>query len=269
MRKIIPQVCRVVSNRKLNSSGAYFKIAVEGFKLSKRILPGQFVHVKVDPGNDPYFRRAFSVADFDKATGRLDIIYKIVGKGTSILGNMRKGDSLDLIGPLGNHFNKPGKNKNLVMVAGGVGLPPLLFYCRYLLNSGYPSKNIMFLYGGRTNNELVELASLRRLGVEFIPCTDDGSYGFHGLITEALKAKLPELDTNKTMLFGCGPEPMLEALQNLAIQHGYKGQLSLEAPMPCGIGVCLGCIKERLDRPKKYVRVCYDGPVFNIGEVKI
>ncbi|MFH1699483.1 MAG: dihydroorotate dehydrogenase electron transfer subunit [Candidatus Zixiibacteriota bacterium] len=269
MKKTVPQICKVISNRKLNSSGAYFKISVEGFKASREILPGQFVHVKVKPGNDPFFRRAFSIADFDKAAERLEIIYKVVGRGTSILGKMGKGDSLDVIGPLGNHFEKPGKSKSVVIVAGGVGLPPLLFLGQFLLDKGHSSKNIIFFYGGRTQNDLVELASLRRLGVDFIPCTDDGSYGFHGLITEALEEKLSVLDANKSILYGCGPEPMLEALQNLAIRHGYVGQLSLEAPMPCGVGVCLGCIKERLDQPKKYIRVCYDGPVFNIGEIKI
>lgn len=269
MKKIIPQLCRVVSNRKLNSSGAYFKIIVEGFKASKKILPGQFVHVKIDSGNDPYFRRAFSVANYNKSSGRLEIIYKVVGKGTSILKDMHKGDTLDLLGPLGNHFAKPGKNKNIVIVAGGVGLPPLYYFCKYLIDSGHNLKNIMFFYGGRTKDELVELTSLKRIGINFIPCTDDGSYGFHGLITEALQENLSQLDITKTVFYGCGPEPMLDALQNLAMQYGYKGQMSFEAPMPCGVGVCLGCIKERLDQPKKYVRVCYDGPIFNIGEVKI
>lgn len=269
MKKIISQNCLVVSNRRLNKAGLYFRLRVSGFAAARRIWPGNFVHVKVTQRLDPYFRRAFSIAGYDPVTGDLDIIYKIVGRGTALLGELHRGDSLDLIGPLGNRFTKPPKSSRAVIVAGGVGLPPLLYFAEQLIATGRDPASILFLYGGRTRDDLIELSRLRKLGVTLTACTDDGSYGFHGLVTVALFASLPEITPNTARVYGCGPEPMLAALQKMALKHNLTGEVSLEAPMPCGVGVCLGCIKPTLADPTRYVRVCYDGPVFSLGEVQI
>ena len=267
--KIKPQKCRIVQNRRLDKTGSYFSLRVADFKAARRIYPGSFVHIKVAEAIDPFFRRAFSIADFDAASGELEIIYKVIGRGTSILKHRTRGEELDLIGPLGNRFSPVSGTKTVVIVAGGVGFPPLYFWAKFLVERGHPPDRVLFFYGGRSKDDLVEMNRIRRLGIKFIPCTDDGSYGFHGFVTEALKNHLPRLDQKRTSVFGCGPEPMLAALQELALANGLTGEVSLEAPMPCGVGVCLGCVKPTLENPRKYVRVCHDGPVFRLGEVKI
>lgn len=269
MKPIVPQTCRIIRNRAVDASGAFYSLTVTGFRAAKRVFPGHFVHIKVRDALDPFFRRAFSVADYDAASGKLEIIYKVVGKGTSILGGKKKGDHLDLLGPLGNHFATVSKRKTIVIVAGGIGFPPLYYLAARLIHSGHAGSKILFFYGARTRNELVEMRRIRKLGVEFIPCTDDGSYGQAGFVTAAVADRLETLDPQRTVVFACGPEAMLATLQDLALERGFSGEVSLEAPMPCGIGVCLGCIKPRRDNPRQYVRVCYDGPVFALGEVRM
>jgi len=269
MRKITPQSCIVCANKRLDTAGHYFRLTIDGFRSVRKILPGHFVHIKVAPFRDPLFRRAFSVADYDKPSGTLEIIYKVMGKGTSLLAQIKKGDALDLIGPLGNCFSLPSKKKRVIMVAGGVGFPPLYFLSKHLIQTGHPENNILFFYGGRSRSDLVDLPRIRRLGVKLIPSTDDGTLGFQGFVTEAVEKRLAEIDSRNAVVYGCGPELMLAALQELASRHNLAGQVSLEAPMPCGVGVCLGCVKPTAADPARYVRICYEGPVFELGEIRL
>ncbi len=269
MKKIKAQHCRVIQNKQVGKNGDYYSLKFDEFRVSRSIWPGNFLHVKVTDTVDPLFRRAFSVADYDPERGVLEIIYKVVGRGTSILSQKKKGDRIDIIGPLGNRFSSPGRKKTAVLVAGGIGFPPMYFLAKNLVNRGHDKRKILFIYGGRSKTDLIEMQRIRRLGVDLIPCTDDGSYGFKGFVTGALADRIDQLDTAQTFVWGCGPEPMLAALQDMALDIGLIGEISLEAPMPCGVGVCLGCIKATLDNPRKYVRVCYDGPVFKLGEIKI
>jgi dihydroorotate dehydrogenase electron transfer subunit len=269
MKKIAPQQCRVKENRRLDKSGAYYSIKLTGFAPARRVYPGQFVHIRVTGAFDPLFRRAFSIADFNSDFGELEIIYKVVGKGTGILGTKKKNDRIDVLGPLGNRFSTIPKRKTVVIVAGGVGLPPLYFLAKRLIGDGHPGDGILFFYGGRSKADLIAMNRVRALGVDFIPCTDDGSYGFKGFVTEAVMQRLAALKKSRTHICACGPEPMLAAVQESARRTGFVGEMSLEAPMPCGVGVCLGCIKRTTGTPQRYVRVCYDGPVFRLGEVRL
>jgi dihydroorotate dehydrogenase electron transfer subunit len=269
VKRVVPQSCTVVQNKRLGTVGSNYRLTIAGFSPARPIHPGQFVHIRVADTIDPYFRRAFSIGGYDPAAGELEIIYKVVGKGTTVLSRKKRGDAIDLIGPLGNRFANYSKKQTVLLVAGGIGLPPLLFLARHLLERGHPRENILFFYGGRTKDDLIERQRLRKLGVESILCTDDGSHGFHGFVTEAVAARIEMGSITRPIICGCGPEPMLAALQDYAMKHGIPGELSLEAPMPCGVGVCLGCIKPSLADPKKYVRVCYEGPVFPIGEVRL
>jgi len=269
MKKTIPRKTRVLSNRLLDKTGCYRSLQLTGFKPGRKIYPGNFVHLKVTDCLEPYFRRAFSVADYDSRTDCLEIIYKVVGRGTSLMADYQKGDTVDLIGPLGNRFTFPGKKKTAMIVAGGVGLPPLFYLSQQMLAAGHDPDRILFFYGGRSREDLIRLSHIKKQGVRFYPCTDDGSFGYKGFVTEAVRDHLPDIDRKNIMIYGCGPEPMLAALQDLALNENLAGEISLEAPMPCGVGVCLGCVKPRLDQPGHYVRVCYEGPVFKMGEVKL
>ena len=252
--------------KKRDLKNDYFSLVFAPFSGAKSIKPGQFVHIRL-PSTDIYFRRAFSVASVNPAKKEVEIIFKVFGRGTKILGKIRKGESLDLLGPLGVPFSFPAKNEKAVIVAGGVGFPPLMFLAEKMIEKGHHPKQIEFFYGGRSKTELVELSRLKKLGIQLHLSTDDGSAGTKGLVIGPVEQYLKKHLKEKMKLFGCGPEKMLKAVDELGLKYDIKGQLALEALMPCGIGICLGCVVHL--KAGGYARVCCGGPVFEIGVVNI
>ena len=264
MTKLTCEDTLVVKKRDLKND--YFSLVLAPFSGAKSIKPGQFVHIRL-PSTDIYFRRAFSVASVNPVKKEVEIIFKVFGRGTKILGKMRKGDSLDLLGPLGVPFSFPNKKERAVIVAGGVGFPPLMFLAEKMIERGHNPKQIEFFYGGRSKTELVELSRLKKMGIKLHLSTDDGSAGTKGLVIGPVEKYLKKHLNEKLKLFGCGPEKMLKAVDELGLKYDIKGQLALEALMPCGVGICLGCVVPL--KAGGFARVCCDGPVFEIGVVNI
>ena len=252
----------LVKHRNLKND--YFAFTFAPFTKAANCKPGAFVHLRL-PSSDVYFRRAMSVAGVNPEKKELEIIFKIFGRGTRILSGYHKATQVGLLGPLGNNFTPPSKNETAVIIAGGVGFPPLLFLVTDLLRRGFDPQNIEFFYGGRTSHDILERTRIRKLGVNFRPATDDGSFGEKGLVTEIVENYINSNPGRKLRLYGCGPEAMLKATDDLGRKYRLPGQISLEAPMPCGYGVCLGCIVPL--RKGGNARVCAEGPVFDIGEV--
>lgn len=261
MSKIVVEEVKLT--RRVDHGGGYYTMALSGFTKLRAFRPGQFVHVRI-PHSDVYFRRAFSVYDIDFKAGTFSIIFKVFGRGTSLMAGMKAGDILDILGPLGNGFKLPTKRDNSILVAGGIGMPPIYLLAGRMIEKGYDPERILFFYGGTTRSDLVDLAKIKKLGCRVIASTDDGSYGFKGLVTAAMENEL-DLSSRKYKVYACGPEGMLRAVGSLAGKYGLSGQMSLEAPMPCGVGICLGCILPL--REGGYTRVCRDGPVYNLDEV--
>jgi dihydroorotate dehydrogenase electron transfer subunit len=235
------------------------------FSKVSAIKPGQFVHLKI-PQCRIYFRRAFSVYDINREEKSIDIIFKVFGRGTSAMARMKKGDRVDILGPLGNGFTLPRKTEWAIMIAGGIGMPPIYLLARRLLERKHRSDRMVFFYGANTKSELADIGRVRRLGIKVIATTVDGSAGARGMVTVAVTDWLQSHQGQKK-IFACGPEGMLQAIDSLALERKIHGQLSLEAPMPCGVGICLGCVRPL--RSGGYTRVCRDGPVYDIGEVKL
>jgi dihydroorotate dehydrogenase electron transfer subunit len=208
-----------------------------------------------------------SVASVDVNRKELEIIFRVVGHGTAALAAYNRSMPIDILGPLGNRFDLPHKNDTVLIIAGGVGFPPLLYFATELVRRGFDPRQIEFFFGGRTASDILERARLKRLGVHFHPVTDDGSFGRKGLVTDAVEDHLSANPEVQVRLYGCGPEPMLKAVDELGQRNELPGQLSFEAPMPCGFGVCLGCVIPL--RTGGHARVCCDGPVFRIGEVAL
>ncbi len=230
--------------------------------------PGQFGMLACRPGRDPFLRRPYSlaaVAARDDGTA-CELLVKEVGTGSRALREAAVGGELQLLAPLGRGFDLAApKGGRAALVAGGIGLPPLLFAAERLAAAGRPFD--LFL-GAATAAELLLVERCQRavaaVGGELVLATDDGSRGERGVITEPLARRVAAGGAYTTVL-ACGPTPMLAALTRLAQSSRLDLQLSLEEPMACGVGVCLGCVVERADGRR--VPTCQEGPVFRANEL--
>ena len=211
-------------------------------------LPGQFINIKID---DCYLRRPISVADYDENT--ITIIYKIFGQGTEIMSKMTIGQKLDILTGLGNGFNKNQSGKMPLLIAGGVGTPPMYRLCKELIQDG---KQPIVVLGFNTKEEIFYENEFKSLGAEVHVSTVDGSYGTKGFVTDII-----EYLKDYTYYYACGPMPMLKAVYDKIDENG---QLSFEERMGCGFGACMGCSIETKNGTK---RVCKEGPVFRKEEI--
>ncbi|GBR77443.1 dihydroorotate dehydrogenase electron transfer subunit [Candidatus Termititenax dinenymphae] len=210
------------------------------------VQAGQFAALQI-PG--VYLRRPFSIHDADGTT--LSFLIKIVGKGTQKLAELKTGDKISVIYPLGNGFIL--SDKPAVLAGGGCGIAPLLLLAKQLKNK--PT----VILGGRTKADIVQLDAFAEYA-EVKVTTEDGTLGTKGFVT----AELTSLSQD-TAVYACGPEPMLRALHKLAKEKKFELQLSLEAMMGCGIGACLGCVTDT--KKDGHVCVCTEGPVFKAEEL--
>ncbi len=235
--------------------------------LAAQARPGHFVNVRGDEsGLDPFLRKPFSIYTADTQTGNISLLFSVVGAVTTAMARKRPGDTLDLVGPLGGHVFAPPADKDAlhILVGGGYGVPPLVFLSRTLLETN-PLSDMAFLIGARTKDLLLCEAELRTAGVPTHTATDDGSHGTSGRVTDVLLPMLTQNAHRPVAVYCCGPTPMMRAVGELCAAHLVPCQLSVEVAMPCGIGVCMGCVLDLADGRR--VRCCVDGPVFQATEV--
>lgn len=229
--------------------------------------PGQFVNLKVGNGFDPLLRRPFSIHRILGAD-TLQVVFKIIGKGTSALANLHCGQSVSLVGPLGNHFEF---GTAMCLVGGGLGIAPLVYLSQTILERK-PTIKLRVILGARTRDELACFSEeFHAMGIETHLATDDGSLGHHGLVTDLLHATLGEEEAWQVCC--CGPHLMMKSVAAICRQHGWPCQVSLETMMACGISACLGCAVEASPTNSKakigqYLHVCQDGPIFFEGDIK-
>ena len=249
----------IISNREI-APGCFLMELEWGSAF--RAEPGQFLHVRCAGDNYPLLRRPLSIHRL-RGSSQLEIFYQVVGRGTAILSGRKAGESLDVIGPLGNHFRIEKEVERQVLVAGGMGVAPLVFLADRM--RGRRGTRHAFL-GAKTRDLLLEEERIASLGFEMHLATEDGSAGFRGLVSEALAEWLGERE-ERTALYACGPFAMLAAVARLAGQRGIPCQVSLENFMGCGVGACRGCAVEVKGDKPHYLRVCRDGPVFLAGQI--
>ncbi|MFH0827808.1 MAG: dihydroorotate dehydrogenase electron transfer subunit, partial [Candidatus Omnitrophota bacterium] len=247
--------------------GQYYKMAVDSKFISQRVLPGQFVMVKISEGGDILLRRPLSVHRVDE--DKFELFYEVAGKGTEILSRRKAGDYIDVIGPLGNGFTCPRVSKRFVsqvLVAGGIGVAPLVLLAQRLsTNPGISSAGkITVLIGARVKQQVLCEKEFKKIGCEVKIATDDGSQGFCGRVTALLEKLLRTTNYQLYTIYACGPKPMLTEISRISCQYNISAQVSLEAHMACGIGACLGCV---VNTKTGYKRVCQDGPVFRADEI--
>lgn len=257
----------VAANRPL--SGGYFVLELTTAAPNPIVdaRPGQFVMLRGEWGRDLLNGRAFSVLEaIDER--RFSVLLKVFGRGTALLQAMQVGDRLTATGPLGHGFPAPSPGRKQLLVAGGVGLPPLHLQARVAARAGLAGQVEMF-YGGRSAADLVLTEDLERWAIPTTLATEDGSRGVAGRVTAPLIERLDRaaVEGEAVEILACGPTPMLEALRTLALAREVAAHLCLEEMMACGFGVCLGCAVP-VYGPKPYKYCCTDGPVFEAREVR-
>jgi dihydroorotate dehydrogenase electron transfer subunit len=243
------KACEIISNEEICAN--YFELKVKVGSISKYCLPGQFFMIGV-PG--VFLRRPISV--FDAQEEILSFLYKVVGKGTTILSKMQSGN-LQFLGPLGKGYDLDiYKDLNHVIVAGGTGIASVHFLAAKLNKKG------TLYYGVGSKKDLLCIDKFKNMGWKVVISTEDGTIGYKGYITDILDRKVE----NNDVLFACGPMLMLKKVLHIAKEKGIKGFACLEEKMACGIGNCQGCAV-KIDGLMKMT--CKDGPVFKIEEVEL
>ncbi len=252
----------VISNEQLSPNSWRLLLAAQA--LAEQAQPGQFVQVRVTATYDPLLRTPLSMHDCDPAQGTLTLLYQTVGTSTRMLSRLQAGTEVDVLGPLGHGFVLPehGERGSAILLAGGIGVAPLLFLARELVKKHIDTS---LLFGARSAADLVGIADFEQIGVTVTCCTNDGSQGISGNVIDLLDNYLQSHVAGR--VFACGPIPMLKALQGLAKQRDLAAQLSLEAYMACGLGACLGCAVAVPGGG--FAHVCTDGPVFKESEVEL
>lgn len=248
---------------KIDAWGEYNLLTVASPRLAKAASPGQFVMIKVAPGPYPLLRRPLSI--HSREDDRLEFFFKTAGTGTAILAAKRPGETLDLLGPLGKGFQAPPvpEGKLACLVGGGRGIAPLFFLAADLHARGV---KVRVLYGGRTAADVALRARFEAQCYETSLATDDGSVGFHGLVTALFSREAAR--RRPDIVYACGPDPMFEALAREVRRLDVPAQFSLESIMGCGIGACWGCVKRiRTAAGEEWVKICEAGPVFDPAAV--
>ncbi len=243
--------CKLVKADKLTTD--VYDFTLDCPELAAKAVPGQFAQIRL-PGHA--LRRPISICGIDRERGTLRFVFQIRGQGTAELAEFQQGQEPEILAPLGNGFPIDPAKRTL-LVGGGIGVPPLLGCAAEL------KENAVAVLGFRSKNAVILERDFKAAGAKPLIATDDGSYGFHGLVTAL--AEKEEFET----VFACGPAPMLKAVRALAEQRKVPCFLSLEERMACGIGACLGCATPLLDESgnQYFGHVCKDGPVFDCRRV--
>lgn len=270
--------------------------------------PGQFIMVKPAGSLDPFLPRAYSILRVrhlrNKRSGHVvEILYKIMGKGSTALARLKPGDRVDILGPLGNGYHVPPGLTTALLVAGGIGVPPVVALAEALAESQLTAhgsqkgkagrrasfngqRKMITFVGGKTTDDVLCLTDFRKVGAKVHVATQDGSIGHRGLVVDLLEAYLQSQNNKQgSTIFACGPHPMLHAVAQIAERFQVPCQVSLEADMACGFGACMGCVipvKQSAISGQQsaeigpladsgqltaYKLCCKDGPAFDAREI--
>ncbi len=221
------------------------------------MFPGQFVEVRVDNSPTTFLRRPISINYVDRKKNELWLLIQMIGDGTRKMSELKSGDTLNLMYPLGNNFTIPEKqDKKLLLIGGGVGTAPMLYLGSELKKAGFFP---VFLLGGRSSGDLLQLDMFRQFGTVYTT-TEDGSDGEKGFVIHHSILKNNHFD----LIYTCGPKPMMKAVASYAKKSGTTCEVSLENTMACGIGACLCCVENTVDG---HICVCTEGPIFNVEKL--
>ncbi|MBD3291636.1 MAG: dihydroorotate dehydrogenase electron transfer subunit [Armatimonadia bacterium] len=240
----------------------HYLLTLDCPEIARSAQPGQFVHLRVGDGTDPLLRRPLSIMLTNPGAGEVQILMRTVGRGTNIVASHDEGVQYDLLGPLGTGWTPPEGDAEVMLVAGGIGVAPLIFLADSQ-RMARPQPYLRAIFGGATEEALVCWTEYSSRCDEFVVVTEDGSAGETGLATEVLAQKLDRRPA--AGVYACGPDGMLAAVARICADVGVPCQVSMEQWMGCGVGACLGCAIPASSGG--YVRVCTEGPVFDATEI--
>ena len=246
---------KLIANKRLNKE--FFILEVCGNSELPEFKPGQFVQVRIDGSTETFLRRPISIHDVDYERNSFKMLVQVVGKGTETLSNLRPGDSVNVVYPLGNSFSIPSNGEKVILIGGGCGIAPLLYLGRYLSGKGFTPD---ILLGFRNRSRIIEYEEYEKVGRVYVT-TEDGSEGEKGFVTGHSVLSAVTYDR----VYCCGPDSMMKAVASYSRDRNIFCEVSLENLMACGIGVCLCCV---VDTVNGHVCSCTDGPIFNINDLK-
>jgi len=231
--------------------------------VAETCRPGQFVMLRARSAEWPYLNRPFSIYASD-GDSVIELVYEVVGRATSVMAEMAQGDKVEIIGPLGTAFSPVEDSSHMIAVAGGIGMPPLGFFCRRYAGA---CESMTLVVGAGTGTELLVPVGLMAEGVEVLSFTEDGSKGSRGLATDGLERVLRsfEGDSTRVRIAACGPKPMLGEVNRIANEAGVACEVSVEEIMACGVGACMSCAIPAA--AGGYLHACKDGPVMKASDI--
>lgn len=259
---MIQQTAEVLTYRKMGEE--YHSLTIVAPEIAEIARPGQFVNLRSPKDREFILRRPFSIYRVNRRGGwaaTVEIVFDIRGLGTEYLASLRRHDPVDVVGPVGRGFTIPTRQHACLLVGGGVGATPLFFLADELAGAG---KRVDVLWGASTVTRLVNSIEAKRLGATAEFATDDGTFGYHGRVTELL----PDLirKCRSEVVYSCGPRPMLAEVSRIAVEARVPAQVAMEELMGCGFGICMTCVTPVWNRDGTEVtnvRTCIEGPVFN------
>ena len=263
---------RIIFNREIVKDHFLMSLKVSGDFSSaepsfQEVSPGQFVMLRVKGDEFPFLGRPMSIYSLYPGTSGLiiELLYRVVGKGTHVISRLKPDEEIYILGPLGRGFDIFPYCSCVILIAGGVGIAPLSFlgkhYRRDTVNN--PPKIICYV-GAQRSDLLVGLDRMEEICSDIRISTDDGSRGYHGLVTELFQQDITSYNNSDLVVYSCGPSPMIKKLAEILRNQPVPCQVSVEERMACGVGACLGCA---ISVKSGYRRVCKDGPVFDIHEI--
>ena len=248
----------------------YYRLGLSCDPGYERARPGQFVMLRLPAEELPFLRRPFSIHRLILTDGRvtgIEILYQVVGAGTHKLSKSGPGEKVDLLGPLGKGFAYAASYRQIAIVAGGIGVAPMLFLACYLKAKQVDPSCCKVFLGARSSQHLLCEEDFARLGMPIQVTTDDGSSGDQCLVTFPVETLMEHQGAD--MIYACGPPEMLKCIVGLAQKHQVACQISVEALMACGMGACLGCAVQPRGDGGGYWHACVDGPGFDAAILKI
>ncbi|MBI2505358.1 MAG: dihydroorotate dehydrogenase electron transfer subunit [Candidatus Latescibacteria bacterium] len=244
----------------------FYRLRLEAPRIATQAEPGQFASLRVSDQLVPLLRIPLSFCAVDKQAGTIDLLYETRGPKSRLLSQAQPQQTLSCLGPLGRGFVPPAPGQRVVLVGGGIGLPPLLFMGARLRQQGH--EEVVLLAGARSAAKHLPSGELQAAAPQVRLATDDGSLGHGGLVTELLAEELEA--GSGSMVCACGPQGMMAAAAGLCRRREVSCQVSLEEYMACGFGVCVGCVVETASGEGygRYQRICVEGPVFDALQVR-